>query len=418
MLPISTFKKTNFSDGMIFNPLQIKMNDENLTMKLSLISRYGIGKGVLIGFEQNLKVGIKKGQLYLYPGAAINENGDIIYVDKEVLLLKDLQTNQFANKETIHIYLKYVQNMEDFKASRNVDDEKLYYKIAETYSIEIHAKSIDNKELFEIGRIYINHDLSNNISEAINPYNPVDNEIDLRFTSKIIPDNSIITVSEIIMMTNVIRRYADFLTEMAYRKSLFTAANAASFANKIVIDFKSSDLSAWKLYEILSYLVHISSEIKDEKSEIINTGFWKNILRLQNLFSFSERFEADYYNILLNVENSFFSKVFLHFDNASIFDGNWDVLMQDSENKVNIEKDYLIAGSSAHCDIQIEGDDIEDEHAHIYPHKEGYFIEDISHSSGVYINAMRLETGVKKFIRNQDYVTLGKNGKILNLNNT
>ena len=416
MLPTSILKKTNFSDGMIFNPMQIKMNDEYFTTKSSLLARYGIGKGILVGFKSNLRISILKGQLFLHPGAAINENGDFLYVDKEVALLNNLQTTQFANKKTIHIYLKYVENMEDFKASRKGEDEKLYYKIAETYSIEIRTKAIDNKELFEIGRIHIDHDLSHNISESINPYSPVDNEIDLRFAAKILPANSAVTPAEKIMMTNVIRKYADFLTEMAYKKSLFTALAASSFANKLVIDLNARDLSAWKLYDMLSYLVHISSKIKDEKSEIINTAFWKNILRLQNLFSFSERFEADFYDILLNIENSFFSKVFLHFGNASLFDGNWDGLMQDADSKVTAHKDYLIAGSSAHCDIQIEGDDIENEHARVYPYKEGYFIEDISNSSGIYVNAMRLETGVKKFIRHQDFVILGKNGKVLNLN--
>lgn len=417
MLPTHTFIKTNFSDGMIFNPKQINMNDEYFTMRSSLLSRYGLGKGILTGFKNNLSIGIKKNQLVLFPGAAINEHGDLIYVDKETVLLKELLTTQFTHKKTIHIYLKYIEKMEDFQASRNGEDEKIYYKIAESYTVMIRTKAMNDKELFEIGRIYIDHDISQNISEAINPYSPTDNEVDLRFAPKIIPNNSVVTPAEIIMMSNVIRKYADFLSEMAYRKSLFSASNAASLAHKIVIDLKANDLSAWKLYDMLSYLLQISLKIKDEKSEIVNTGFWKNILRLQNLFSFSERFEADFYDILLNIENSFFSKVFLHFENASIFDGNWDALMQDQENKVAIEKDYLLAGSALHCDLQIQGDDIEAEHARIYPYKEGYFIEDISNSSGIYVNAMRLETGVKKFIRHQDFVILGKNGKVLNLNN-
>ena len=415
MLPIEAFKKTNFSDGMIFNPSQIKANDDYISTKLSLLSRYSIGKGVLVGFLQNLKVSIEKGQMYIYPGAAIDENGDLIYVDKKTALLKDLQTSAFADKKSIHIYLKYSEDLEDFKSSRNDDDEKLYYKISESYSIEVRSKALDNKDLFEVARIFIEHNSSNNISDAINPYNPIENEIDLRFCAKITPANSMISVGDSIMISNVIRRYADFLTEMSHVKSLFTAATAASFSNKVVADLKMDNLTAWKLYDLLSQLLHVSSKIKDEKSEIVNTGFWKNILRLQNLFSFSERFDADYYDIMLNKENSFFSKVLLHFSNASIFDGNWDEMTQ-SENKTSDEKDYFIAGASETCDLVIEGDDIEPEHARIYPFKEGFFIEDISHSSGIYINAMRLEGGVKKFIKNQDFVTLGKNGKIVNLN--
>jgi len=416
MLPIEALKKTNFSDGMIFNPSQIKTNDEYVSFKLSLLSRYAAGKGILVGFLDNLNVSIEKGNMYINPGAAIDENGDLIFVDKKTPILKDLQTSSFTDKKSIHIYLKYNENLEDFKSSRNDDDEKLYYKIAESFTIEVRAKALDDKELFEVARVYIEHDSSNNISEAINPYSPMENEIDIRFSSKIVPANSMISISESIMVTNVIRKYADFLTEMSYVKSIFTASIAASFSNKVVAELKMEDITAWKLYGLLSHLLHVSSKIKDEKSEIVNTGFWKNILRLQNLFSFSERFDANYYDIMLNKENSFFSKVLLHFSNASIFDGNWDELSQNQNSNIDGNKGYYIAGSSTDCDLLIEGDDIEKEHARIYPFKDSFLIEDISHSSGIYINAMRLESGVKKLIKNQDFVTLGKNGKVVNLN--
>lgn len=417
MLPTQPFEKTNFSDGMVFNPSQIKESDEYFSFKTSLLARYGVGQGVLIGFGENLRVSVENGQMFLHPGAAINQNGDVIYVDKKTLILKDLLNAQFSHRNSVYVYVKYNEVLEDFKASRSDKDVKLYYKISESFSVEIREKSTHNDEMFELARIYIDHESAQNISNPINPYSPIENEIDFRFSPKIIPANTTITQRENIMISNILRKYGDYLTEMAYSKSVFTASIAASFSNKIVGDLKIGDLSAWKLYDLLSHLLYVSSKIKDEKAEIINTGFWKNILRLQSLFSFSERFEADYYDSLLNIDNSFFSKVLLHFSNASIIYGSWDDMMQGADKTADKAKEFYLAGASQECDLHIQGDDIEQEHARLYPYKDGYFIEDISNSSGIYINAQRLESGMKKFIRNQDFVTLGKNGKVVNLNN-
>jgi len=74
-------------------------------------------------------------------------------------------------------------------------------------------------------------------------------------------------------------------------------------------------------------------------------------------------------------------------------------------------------GCDPENDIIVEGEDIEALHAKLYPYKDGYFIEDVSRTSGIYINAERLESGVKKLIRHEDFTSLGKHGKILNLSN-
>ena len=80
-----------------------------------------------------------------------------------------------------------------------------------------------------------------------------------------------------------------------------------------------------------------------------------------------------------------------------------------------MSKDYMEVGAGSDCDIVVDGEDIETLHAKLYPYKDGYFIEDVSKTSGVYINAERLEAGVKRFIKHHDFTTLGKSGKVLNL---
>lgn len=416
MLPTQPFEKTNFADGMLFNPEQIKLNDTYYSQKHALIARYGIGSGILVGFKSNLRVSVENSKLVLHPGAAIDQNGELIFVHQKNILLKDVNISQFKDATTIYIYIKYKENLTDQKESRRDRDQKHYYKVEEGYSVELREKVLENSSLFELARIHIEHKHSTHIKEAANPYSPIENEIDLRFCTKIVSPNSIMNYNEKIMIANIFRKYADFLTEMSYKKQSYSASLAATFANKIVSDIKVFDLSAAQIYDILQHLLYVSSKIQDEMNEIVNTAFWKNILRLQSIFAFNENYEISYYDLLLNIDSSFFSKVLLHFGNAAIFDGNWDEVNND-ENEVQDKEDkgYLKVGSAADCDLIVEGDDIAPFHAKLYPYRNGYFIEDVSDSSGIYVNAERLGAGVKKFIRHQDFTCLGKNGKVLNL---
>lgn len=414
MIEINHLEKTNFADGMIFNPEQIKINDLYYSQKNALLSRYGFGKGILVGYLDNLRVGIENGQLILYPGAVIDEIGNLIVISKKSVILKDLNVSQFKDATTWCVYVNFNEDLTDQKEVKGDSGHKHFYKIIENYKVELKEKLLNSDELFEIARIYINHTVSSTFKEAINPYNPLENEIDLRFSFKNYNARSVMKHHERMMISNILRQYADFLTELSFNKKCFTASIAATFSNKLVTDVKLLSLSSSDLYELLFHLVYISTKIKDELNEIVNTGFWKNILRLQSLFAFSESCEVSYYDLLLNIDSSFFSKVLLHIGNASINDGQWDIA-KDEENTEDMSKDYMEVGSGSDCDIVVEGEDIETLHAKLYPYKDGYFIEDISKTSGVYINAERLESGVKRFIKHHDFTTLGKSGKVLNL---
>ena len=415
MIEINHLEKTNFADGMMFNPEQIKINDLYYSQKNALLSRYGFGKGILVGYSDNLRVGIENGQLILYPGAVIDEVGNLIVISKKSIILKDLNASQFKDATTWCVYISFREDLADQKDVKGDSGQKHFYKIIENYKVELKEKLLNSEELFEIARVYINHTISSTLKEAINPYNPSDNEIDLRYSFKNYNARSVMKHHERMMISNILRQYADYLTELSFNKKCFTASIAATFANKLVTDIKLLSLSSSDLYELLSHLVYISTKIQDELHEIVNTGFWKNILRLQSLFAFSEICEVSYYDLLLNIDSSFFSKVLLHIGNASINDGHWDIAKDEESTEDNMSKDYMEVGSGSDCDIVVEGEDIETLHAKLYPYKDGYFIEDISKTSGVYINAERLESGVKRFIKHHDFTTLGKSGKVLNL---
>jgi len=417
MLPVENFIKTNFVDGIRFNPEQIQLTDKYYDCKIGLSNAFGIGRGVLVGFKGSLQIGVVNQKLLLKSGALIDNDGNIIYVNKEYTILENISNKQFENKKSLYIYIKYKTNFDDLQESRHDKDIKLHYKIVDDYEIFIQEKNFRDKSLVELARFYIDHSVGTNLKVATNPFNPISNEIDMRFTPKIVGKNYIMNYDEKTLISSIIRGYSNFLNELSFRKKIITASQAASFGYKIATDVSINEITPWQLYDMLYELLNISLQIYKERVEIVNTAYWKNIKRLQSIFNFSENYEVDYYLTYLEIDNSFFSKVIMHYGNASIFDGDWDNLFEDEKVDEKVEdKGYLIVGSDSSCDVVVEDEDVASEHARLYPYKSGYFIEEIGITSGIYINAERLEKGVKRFIKSQDYIILGKNGKLLNLN--
>ena len=417
MLPNQQLKRSNFVDGIKFNPELIGVSQEYFNQKISLQNLYGIGRGVLIGFMDSLKLSIEDSEMILKAGAAIDGEGDIIFVPKLYIVTTDILVTKYKDRSTIYIYISHESKMDDLGASRHDNDIKFYYSIVDEYRLSISDKKIRDRRYVELGRVDIRHQVSELFKNPINPFLAKENEINIRYSPKILGQNITISLEDIDIISHTLQVYGQFMNEFGLRHSILSMSLVASFAYQISSDIKNQpSISVWSIYDMLYQLLQISLHIEIERSDIVNTAFWKNIVRLQSIFSFSENLRVDYYQLMLNIDNSFFSKVILHFNNAVIFDGDWESILKEKREEI-ITKDYIIIGSSPSCDMVVEGEDIASKHAKIYRYQTGYMIEDMQNTSGVYVNAERVEIGTKKFIRKQDYVVLGKNGRVVNLQN-
>ena len=418
MIPTKNLIRTNFIDGMKFNPEQIGLSDEYFNSKISLVNSYGVGIGILVGFKDSLRLVIENAMLILKSGGAIDSEGNLIFVEKDEVILKDISTNKYDDRIDIYIYISYEDRMEDLAPSKNDKNVKIYYTIAQGYKVTIGERRVGDSSLVELGRVSINYKNSTKIKMPLNPFRSSDNDINIRYAPKIIGENSFLALKDRLFISNILTKYGNFLHEFGFRKSIFSMATVASYSLSLSNDIKNgANTSSWGIYDGLYTIFKISEKIKIEREDIVNTAFWKNIVRLKDIFSFKDSVKIDYYYLYLDNEKSFFSKILLHLINATIFDGDWEHILEERHKKEEKIKDYIIVGSSTSCDIVVDGDDISQKHAKICRYKTGYFIEDLEDTSGIYVNAERVDRGVKKFIRKQDFVTLGKNGKVLNLQN-
>ena len=417
MLPEKKLYRTNFIDGIKFNPEQIQVNEKYFNAKMALISTYGVGKGILVGYLGSLEVIVENNKLIVKSGVAIDNNGHIVFLEEDYIVLHDISVEQFENRFDVYVYMMYESQLDDLQPSKYDKNVQIYYQINEKSKIILSPKKLREPNLIELARIYISHQGSPKIQKPRNPFYPAKNEINLTYAPKIIGSNILLSQENILSISEVLEKYGFFLHEFGLRKSIHSMAGVASYALSLSSIIKNNTTNTpWEIYDMLKKLLRLSLNIQIERNDIGHTALWKNLVRLENIFSFSEPLKVEYYNMFLTIESSFFSKVMLHFNNATIFDGDWENILVEQKEEVII-RDYIIVGSDPSCDMVIIGEDVALQHAKIYLYETGYFIEDLDDTSGIYVNAMRVEKGMKKFIRKHDYVVLGKNGKVLNLQN-
>lgn len=419
--------RTNFLNGMRFNPDLLAVSDKYYEDKFSILSLGGIGYGVLAGFKDSLMPSIEGNLLVIKSGACIDKLGNLIYLDKpSSSIIDNLYLSNFRDKTTQYIYIKFHENLEDRRADKNNTGNELDYKIVNSYEVVMDSHIKTSDEYLELGRISIDSAYGSNdkISLARNPFYPAKNEIDIRSVSKI-KAKEIIGEDDILKMVSILKQFGLFTSELSYKIKLFSASSVSSFSYKICSDIKNDILYPWNIYDKVYDLLMLCLEIEKEDENIRKTLFWKNIERLKSLFDIRDDGIGliDYYKLSLEKESSFFTKVFNHLKNASLFDKNWDELFSEPEEEIIEEKpkkDFVQVGRSAKPehdnDLIISVGDISRIHLKISYYKGGYFIEDLSSANGTYINSVRLEANVRQFVRQDDKITLGKNATLLNLN--
>lgn len=420
MLPDQPLTLTNFVNGMKFNPEMIGVNDAFYDAKLSLLSLAGHGRGVFAGYAGSLTPKIEGGLLVVSTGAALDDQGNLIFVPATSQpLLPDLSNRRFTDKSTVYVYIRFREVPEDLRPARN-EELSIHYKKKQTYEVVLDTQHRPEPGWVELARILVDHSKSEFIEAADNPFLPGANQLDIRFAPKIVTAPACLSQAESEKIASVFQEYGKSLSALARKKKLFSASTAAGYAFAAAAQVEGSQVTSWKLFAFFNYLLELTLEMADEHPALLETPFWKNVRRLEQLFAGREEsegeripFDLSYYSILLDHENSFFFKVLYHFRNAA---RTSMPLAESAPEEAAPPKNHLIVGTTPDCDIVMDQDDVSKEHLRITRFKTGYFLEDLGSAQGTFVNSIRLEPGVKQFVTPGDTVLLGGAGAVLNLN--
>ncbi len=112
------------------------------------------------------------------PGYAIDASGNDIYVPEPEI--KTINPGDFKLPQTVYIVAKYIEELTDFVSYRANLEYKGHRRLSEGFKIEAIITEPDIEHEVEIARIAMTKGVKR-ITDAKDPNNPRENEIDLRY---------------------------------------------------------------------------------------------------------------------------------------------------------------------------------------------------------------------------------------------
>jgi hypothetical protein len=178
------FKRVNFFTG--FQTTAEDWNDlvSYDVEKHKLHNRLFHAPGVLSAELGGLKISARgRGDLSVEvaSGRAMDGEGNDLYLSEASL--KTLDPADFKLPQTVYVVLKYVEDLTDFVSYRANLEYKGHRRISEQVKIDVLITEPDILREVELCRIALTKGVKR-ITDAKDPSNPTDNEIDLRFVPR------------------------------------------------------------------------------------------------------------------------------------------------------------------------------------------------------------------------------------------
>lgn len=425
---VNELVRTKFSDGLRMHYSVFEKNDTYLENKFKILSLGGLGYGVLQGYQESLSLSIEGNLLVIKSGAAIDKYGNLIFIPKTVSIQDKINIIDFADKQHTYVYIKYKEDKGNLQPHAKPDHGEVHTEYINSYSVEVTNYKHHDSEWIELGRISIDYTKLNQygqdtIMEPLNPFLPRENEVDVRYVPKIVTNLMNLKEEDNERIYSTLGGFADYLNEMAFKYRLFSASTASSFVYQAREDIYTNIITPYDFYQKLKTTIDVVYRIKDENEKIQETDFWKNIIRLRDFFSigfgkvYSGKISFYDFNIF---EKTYFGGILKHFDLAGQCSRDLNFDVQEEVVEEVKHKGYVQVGRS---DKEEHGNDIifkDDKtlsrvHLVVTAYKGGFFIEDKS-ANGTFVNAQKIEKGVKQFVKPSDEIVLGRNGTKLNLN--
>lgn len=266
----------------------------------------------------------------------------------------------------------------------------------------------------EVCRIFISGD---KISHPCNPFNPQDNELDIRFVPRILSNHSL-SHEVRFFISSALHEYACFFMNLAMKINSNTISLVASDAFTVASSLKLNVVSTFEVYELLAQLIKITtlfySEVQDKIEDIEKSDFRRSLSRLESIF-FSEESLNDgsvkFYDLSLenkHEKKNFWENIFAHIRDISESKDLWKIIV-NKEEVFQVQKKYLLLGrvGGDGLDIEIDYEYVSSNHLKITKNdinSELLDIEDLGSANGTYFEGIRYEKHKK--------VTVHKNSKI------
>lgn len=177
----AVFKRINFFRGFMTTEHDWNDAERYHVDKHRLHNRMFHGPGVVLTATGGLRVsarGRNELAVEIQPGYAIDGTGSDIWRPEPEI--KVLNPTDFKLPQTVYLVLRYLEEPTDYVAYKENPEFKGHKRISEKSRIEWTAVEPDLNREIELARVALTSDVKK-LSDAKNPHDPRENELDLRF---------------------------------------------------------------------------------------------------------------------------------------------------------------------------------------------------------------------------------------------
>lgn len=417
--------------------------------------------GVVPYFKGSLEFSMVDNKLFLQGGAAVDHDGETLFLTKNVYeILSNINFTFFENHTKYYFYIQKNTLQNEKIDERILAQVQLEDGITHFISMHKYDECILLGELdidYEVG----NKERKNSISIANNVFDPKKNEIDIRFIDRI---NSVVAPmakEESKAISETLFTFASSLQYKMTKEQKFELATLCTVFFTLSDTIITTPLSHHTLYQKLEnhckLFSWVDKEVWGEKVSAL-------IDKIEEMFEYNgQQYKSTFYRLDKEREDGFFYQLLSNIEKMSnslmqaekkvnaeiapdidleqihrssiLEDFSLDPLPDDSfhESK-DVEEDddeehaTILLGMGTQKYIQVgrgtqSGNDIimgeEDKtvsrtHVRISAYKQGFFMEDLS-TMGTYVDGQKIEKNKKKFVTTKSNIVLGKKNCILDL---
>ena len=201
----------------------------------------------------------------------------------------------------------------------------------------------------------------------------------------------------------VLGKFSNYLNELSFKHRLISASTASAFIYSMRDDIYLGDLSQKNIWFKFKTAFELVSKIEEENEKISTTNFWLNIVKVKK-----------------SIDNEPDMQYVLNHLIQAITDVQVELDLETEEDTQT--KKYIQIGRSnkeEHGNDIVFKDDktLSRVHLVITVNNGIFFIEDRS-ANGTFINGVKIEKGVKQPIKSDDEVSIGREGTVVNFNDT
>ena len=394
---------------------------------------------------------IIENKLFLEGGKAIDSQGHALVLSKNAYeVLDDIRLITFENHCKYYFYIRKqkslvksaeIEEETSVFASKNLADEITFF-----ISKEVHTDAIMLAEV-EIDYAGEHLDGKSTLHVASNVFSPRKNEIDIRFVSRQVAKEMPTNQKERLEISRKFYLLAKTLHRKLHKESIiaFSTLSAAFFTLAQSVELFA--LSPYMLYQKLEFHCRLFAWVE---AETWGQEGKQTIDKIVNLLQNNkQQYSSGFYYFDLENKDGFFHKVVTLFSqlNTSLLEidvkqpqisspiaeaeaectSSYPLATQeetDSDDETStvllgIEQiHYIQVGRGIHNgnDIIIGKEDrtVSRIHLKVTPHRQGFFIEDLS-TIGTYVDDKKIDKNNKKFVTSQNKIILGKNNCELDL---